>query len=97
MSHVVYRDDHSMLKFRRYEPIAPAAEVALAGAVARVSTRRLPPGYHPSGRYMPLQGGSNTRRSVLQKGTCDELVAWYPPVPYIIEESLSAYYDRISR
>jgi hypothetical protein len=55
----------------------------------------IPKGYHRSGRYMPLQGGSNTRRRILAlpeyKDRQPTGVIW----KYL--EDLEDLFDRISR
>lgn len=83
----------SVLEFRRYEYISLGSETGIAGLPVQSRTKGLPPGYHPSGRYLPLQGGSNTRRG---QGSARQ----HAVLPFRFSnplESLNAYYDRISQ
>lgn len=79
--------------------IGPSAvspeEMGLVGEAARVA-RPIPAGYHWSGRYMPLQGGSNTRRkATLVQDINESTGEWYVRVFYL--EPLSDYFNRISQ
>lgn len=58
--------------------------------------KALPEGYHSSGRYMPLQGGSSTQRAVTSVAYINE---FHPGPLERVEyrETLEAYFDRISR